>query len=202
MCLLVLQSNTSPAISPEWLADFYSYNSDGVGVMYSENNQLITKKYLPESSADLIDFYQENIQGRNCAFHLRMRTHGDIDMRNCHPYQVLNQAEHGVDMHLMHNGVLDTGNAKDVTRSDTYHYIKDYLRPLLARDPDFAFTNKFKRLIGKRIGSFNKFVLMDNQGRCAVVNQDAGVYWSGLWLSNTYAWTAPDSLWMSQPVQH
>ena len=200
MCLLVLQPSTAPAISPEWLADFYSYNPDGVGVMYSEDNQLVVKKHLPTSVEDLIDFYHDNIQGQSCAFHLRMRTHGDIDMTNCHPYEVLNQAEHGVDLYLMHNGVLSTGNARDKTKSDTYHYIKDYLRPLLAKNPDIAFSEKFNQAIGKQIGSFNKFVLMDNQGRQAVVNQDEGVYWSGLWLSNTYAWTAPDSLWLSQPV--
>jgi hypothetical protein len=34
---------------------------------------------------------------------------------------------------------------------------------------------------------------MDNTGRQAVVNQSSGVYWSGLWLSNTYAWSASKS---------
>jgi hypothetical protein len=34
---------------------------------------------------------------------------------------------------------------------------------------------------------------MDNEGRQVVVNQDAGVYWGGLWLSNTYAWSATGS---------
>jgi hypothetical protein len=33
MCLLVTQTNNSPALSDDWLNDFYSYNSDGVGVM-------------------------------------------------------------------------------------------------------------------------------------------------------------------------
>ena len=168
--------------------------------MYAEHGELVVRKYLPENPDDLIEFYRENVRHRDCAFHLRMRTHGDIDLLNCHPYEVLNKSQHGIDLYLMHNGVLDSGNKKDVSRSDTYHYINDYLRPLLARDPDLAFTEKFRSLIGKRIGSFNKFVLMDNQGRQSVVNQADGVYWSGLWLSNTYAWTAPESLWLSQPV--
>jgi hypothetical protein len=34
---------------------------------------------------------------------------------------------------------------------------------------------------------------MDNQGRIATINQSAGVYWAGLWLSNTYAWSASNS---------
>jgi len=35
---------------------------------------------------------------------------------------------------------------------------------------------------------------MDNEGRQAVINQSAGVYWGGLWLSNTYAWSASKSV--------
>ena len=33
MCLLITQKSTSPALSDEWLKNFYSFNSDGVGVM-------------------------------------------------------------------------------------------------------------------------------------------------------------------------
>jgi hypothetical protein len=34
---------------------------------------------------------------------------------------------------------------------------------------------------------------MDNEGRQVVINQEEGVYWGGLWLSNTYAWSASKS---------
>ena len=193
MCLLITQSNKSPALSDAWLEDFYSYNADGVGVMYSLDNQLIVEKILPKNAEDFIHFYRNHIQGKNCAFHLRMRTHGDTDLTNCHPYEVLNQQEHGVDMWLMHNGILSTGNASDTSKSDTWHYIRDYLRPMLAENPAFAFTDAFRSIIGSHIGSGNKFVLMDNAGNMSVVNQKAGVYWAGLWLSNEYAWSASDT---------
>jgi hypothetical protein len=122
-----------------------------------------------------------------------MRTHGDTDLTNCHPYEVLNMLEHGISLWLMHNGILSTGNKADTSKSDTWHYIKDYLRPMLAHNPDYAFTPAFQDIVGSHIGSSNKFVLMDNTGRQAVVNQTSGVYWAGLWLSNTYAWTASSS---------
>jgi hypothetical protein len=193
MCLLITQNQNSPALSRVWLADFYDYNSDGVGVMYSKDGALIVEKILPVSAEDFINFYSNHIAGKNCAFHLRMRTHGDTDLTNCHPYEVLNQQEHGTSLWLMHNGILSTGNSADTSKSDTWHYIKDYLRPMLANNPDYAFTPEFSAIIGSHIGASNKFVLMDEQGRQAVVNQDAGVYWSGLWLSNTYAWTASNT---------
>jgi hypothetical protein len=122
-----------------------------------------------------------------------MRTHGEINLDNCHPYEVLNRAEHGIDLWLMHNGILSTGNKANPKMSDTWHYIADYLRPMLAGNPDFAFHPAFEALISDHIGSSNKFVLMDNEGRQVVINESAGVYWGGLWLSNTYAWSAPNS---------
>lgn len=193
MCLLITQTQHSPALSREWLADFYDYNSDGVGVMYAQDGALIVEKILPVSADDFVQFYQNHIAGKNCAFHLRMRTHGDTDLANCHPYEVLNQQDHGVSLWLMHNGILSTGNKADTSKSDTWHYIKDYLRPMLANNPDYAFSPAFADIVGSHIGASNKFVLMDNHGRQAVVNQTSGVYWAGLWLSNTYAWTASPS---------
>ena len=194
MCLLITQSQHSPKLSDTWLEDFYDYNSDGVGVMYVNAGSLVIEKVLPKNAHQFVAFYREHIDGRDCAFHLRMRTHGATDLENCHPYEILNKKEHGVDMWLMHNGVLHTGNAADTTKSDTWHYIRDYLRPMLAANPDYAFHQTFAEIVGEHIGASNKFVIMDNLGRVAVVNRGSGVYWAGLWLSNTYAWTATKSV--------
>ena len=191
MCLLVIQHQNAPKLGKEWLADFYSHNQDGVGVMYAENGKLTIKKILPKTAKDFESFYNKEITGKFCAFHLRMKTHGDINLDNCHPYEVLNQQEHGIDLWLMHNGILSTGNASDETKSDTWHYINNYLVPMLAKNPDFAFTEPFAEIVSEHIGSGNKFVLMDNTGRIQVINQSVGVQWGGLWLSNTYAWSAP-----------
>jgi hypothetical protein len=194
MCLLITQSQHSPKLSDAWLTDFYDYNSDGVGVMTVVGSQLVIEKVLPKNAQQFIAFYREHIEGRDCAYHLRMRTHGNTDLENCHPYEVLNRDEHGLDLWLMHNGVLSTGNAADTTKSDTWHYIRDYLRPMLSSNPDYAFSQSFSDIVGTHIGASNKFVLMDNLGRVAVVNRSSGVYWGGLWLSNTYAWSATNSV--------
>jgi len=193
MCLLITQSKISPKLSHLWLKDFYSYNADGIGVMRSKNNQLIIEKILPKDSDDFINFYEKHIYGYECAFHLRMKTHGNIDLINCHPYEILNKSDHGIDLWLMHNGILHTDNKADITKSDTWHYIKNYLVPMLAKNPDYAFTESFNEIISDHIGSSNKFVIMDNLGRQTVINQDQGIYWAGLWLSNTYAWSASNT---------
>jgi hypothetical protein len=161
--------------------------------MTTNHGDLIIRKVLPQSAKEFIDFYHSEIAGRDCAFHLRMRTHGDIDLDNCHPYEVLTRSVHGIDLWLMHNGILSTGNKADETKSDTWHYINDYLKPMLSANPDFTFTPAFAEIVGEHIGASNKFILMDNEGRQTVVNQSSGVYWAGLWLSNTYAWSATRS---------
>lgn len=193
MCLLVIQNKTAPMLSDEWLRDFYKQNPDGIGVMYSHKNQLIIEKTLPKSAEDFIQFYKDHIFGRDCAFHLRMKTHGNIDLENCHPYEVLNKREHGMDLWLMHNGILHTDNKNDVSKSDTWHYIRDFLQPMLKNNPEFAFHPSFIELVSEHIGSGNKFVLMNDAGKMSVINQESGVYWAGLWLSNTYAWSASAS---------
>ena len=191
MCLLVVQPIGAPSLTQAWLEDFYSSNSDGVGIMRAVDGELLIEKILPTNAQEFVDFYLNHIDGHECAFHLRMKTHGNIDMENCHPYEVFNRAEHGLDVWLMHNGVLSTGNAGDTTKSDTWHYIRNYLRPMLANNIDFAFTDEFAEIIGDHIGASNKFVIMDNNGRINTVNQDSGVFWGGRWLSNTYAWSSP-----------
>ena len=191
MCLLVTQTKNTPTLPDVWLSDMFSFNSDGIGVMSVHNNQLVIKKELPKTANEFIKFYKDNIQGKNCSFHLRMRTHGEIDLLNCHPYEILNKKDDGLDMWLSHNGILSFGNDADKTKSDTWHYIKNYLKPMLKDNPSLAFNNAFIKVIGDHIGSSNKFVIMDSKNRQSVINRTSGVYWGGMWLSNTYAWSAP-----------
>jgi hypothetical protein len=193
MCLLVTQQFDSPKISRDWIEDFATFNPDGIGAMYVQDGQLVIKKQLFKSVDELVTFFEDNIDGRDCAFHFRMKTHGNIDLENCHPYQVCSMEEDGLDMWMMHNGILHTGNKADVTKSDTWHYIRDYIRPLIKFNPDVVFEPFFADIIGEHIGS-NRFVFMDNTGRIAVVNEDQGVYWGGRWMSNTYAWNAPSGV--------
>ena len=189
MCLLIIQPENSKRLSDEWLADFYASNSDGIGVMYAENNKLVVKKAVPKNLKAYIKFYRKHIEGKKCAWHSRFTTHGDTDMNNCHPYQVFSE-EDGYPLWLMHNGVLSTGNAKDTSKSDTWHYINDIIRPALAGRPQDFTADWFQKLIEDHIGSSNKFVMMDALGNTQVFNKDSGVMWGNVWMSNTYAWDA------------
>lgn len=185
MCLLVTQPE-GVVFDDRFLEGVYLHNSDGIGVMYAEDNQLIVKRFLPKTEKDFIKFFRENIDNRKCSWHARMRTHGDINLDNCHPYQILS-AEDGYPLYMAHNGVLHTGNEADPTKSDTWHYIQDVLRPMLLKCPELFMVPAFQAMIAEHIGN-NRFVFCDAYGNMVTTNEDQGVQYNGAWLSNTYAW--------------
>lgn len=188
MCLLIHHSAKTEFDFAD-SADFYDKNSDGLGIMYAEGGVLHIKKMLPRSATEAHDWYEEHAKGRECVIHWRMRTHGHTDLENCHPYQVLGE-DSGMPLYLAHNGILSTGNKKDISKSDTWHYINDYLRPLLQKYPDLAFDPIMVEMIGEHIGSSNKFIFLNADGQISVVNERVFVDYKGAKLSNTYAWSS------------
>jgi hypothetical protein len=187
MCLL-FQKPANVTFTDEHLRDFFTFNRDGYGVMYAEGGKLFMRKELGNVD-QWIAFFRTH-EHREACFHLRMKTHGDVDLVNCHPYPVFGfegeEAAHP--MLLMHNGILSTGNERDRSKSDTWHYIRDYIRTLLKNDPALAFDPVFADVIGKHIGQ-NRFAIMDHTGKTAIINKAQGVEFNGAWLSNTYAWS-------------
>lgn len=198
MCILISKPATTD-FKEEWVADFFTRNSDGYGVMYideadPERRMVCYEKGLGKLQ-DWMDFYEKH-KHRECCFHLRMKTHGHIDMANCHPYIVSGFDQEsggfGLEEHpvlLMHNGVLGCGNDKDRSKSDTWHYVREFLRPILTGNRAFMYTPQFKDLIEKHIGASNKFALL-GPGGTVLINKSAGVEFDGAWFSNTYAWNA------------
>jgi predicted glutamine amidotransferase len=165
------------------LSEIYSINPDGIGVMYSTSKGLKVVKTLPKNVNDAHAFIKKlPTDAREIALHFRWTTHGDTDLLNCHPYDVVTGY-----VAMMHNGVLHTGNAADKTKSDTWHFINDYLKEAVHDAPNLIHTKGFLTMLADFIGD-NRFVFMDGDGRMSHVNYDQGIEHDGLWFSNTYAW--------------
>lgn len=182
MCLLI----TGPAASIKTLyadgtvlRDVYDSNSDGLGAMFAKDGKLHIRKVLPKTVQDAAAFIDALPDTGELALHWRMRTHGAIDLTQCHPYEV-NEGTW-----MMHNGILSTGNKADPTKSDTWHFINDYLKDM---PPDVLHNENVAEMIGDYIGS-NRFAIMSSDGRLTVVNRSQGIEHEELWFSNTYAWT-------------
>jgi hypothetical protein len=191
MCLL-FHKPADVTFNDSQLADMWASNRDGFGVMYAKDNTLFIDKAVG-GVKDWIEFFRK-YESEEACFHLRMRTHGDIDLENTHPYIVwgFTKEESGkkTPVAMMHNGVLSTGNKADTTKSDTWHFIRNYIKPLSENDQAVIFKPQFRLLVEDFIGSSNKFAIMDCYGNLQIMNKDAGIEWNGVWFSNTYAWSA------------
>ncbi len=127
MCLIhTLDSKT--VISDAWLKNIYQKNSNGIGAMLIEDGRLVVKKALPKNARRALKWFRANVEGRSGIVHWRFATHGEVNLANCHPYPVLTEAEDGINMYLMHNGVMDEFSA-DTTLADVYTDDYSYLRP-------------------------------------------------------------------------
>lgn len=181
MCILIHHPAGSE-LTDEHFADFYTSNPDGFGAIINTGRKVEVIKRVG-TLREIQHLYHKFVKGHDAVIHMRWRTHGDIDLANCHPYEVV------PGLWMSHNGVLSTGNTADPTKSDTWHYINEYLRPLLARDPELIHEPAFQTLVERHIGYSNKFGFMSSDGRSVIINRDAGLEHEGVWYSNTYAWT-------------
>lgn len=180
--------------TPGLIESICELNPHGLGLMYYDPQQgcTVARKTLPESVWQAWGFLEEYLPGAGefqVAIHARFTTHGNTDLDNCHPYPIGNGW-------LMHNGVLRTGNAADKNKSDTWHYINDYL----GGDGDLLLTPHGRWLVGGHIGCGNRFVYLAPQGKMATINKHTGVKYQKLWFSNTYAWDVSllDPTWEEQ----
>ncbi|MDR0479172.1 MAG: hypothetical protein LBH31_05095 [Burkholderiaceae bacterium] len=167
--------------TPGLIESIYDHNPHGLGLMTYDAGQsrAIAHKTLPKSAHQAWLFLQEKLphDGRQAAVHARLTTHGATDLDNCHPYRI-------GDGWLMHNGMLDSGNAADRRKSDTWHYIRNYL----GHDGSLLLTPHGRRLVSEHIGPGNRFVYLAPTGNMVTVNKHTGVKYQKLWFSNTYAW--------------
>lgn len=184
MCLLISQP-AGVTFSRREIEDFVSYNPDGFGLAYGDGRTLHLVRMVGNVS-EIWDTYRTLAAGKRCVLHFRMTTHGATDANNAHPYPVTD------DIVIAHNGVLSCGNPVDPCRSDTWHFIEYFLAPIARTNPDLLFTAEWADMCGRLIGASNKLAIVHRDGRIALVNQAAGVTHKRAWLSNTYAWSAPN----------
>ena len=182
MCILIQHDKTS-SFSDELLTDFYTHNSDGFGLMYGDGNKLHITKSLG-SVEETIALYRDLAEGRDCVIHYRMKTHGKIDLTNCHPYRITDE------LWVAHNGILSASNPINKDLSDTWHLIEYILKPIAEQNTDKFFEDDFIKYMESLIGSTNKLAFCHADGRTSIVNRDSGVEYQESWMSNTYAWSA------------
>jgi hypothetical protein len=135
---------------------------------------------------------------------MRAATSGEKDIVNCHPVYTTE----GVWM--MHNGIIRIPELNKKW-SDTKHFAEFCVKPLLLTYPHLFGTEMLGGMLSYFIGSGNKLLLMNGEGKTQIVNQKEGTDKEGIWLSNVYSvegwgsygyWGAEgdydDSLWLKR----
>jgi hypothetical protein len=186
MCLIIHQPK-GHTLSRSHLLDIGRRNGDGFGVMRADRGTLHTFRDVL-SDEDMIAAYAEYAAGRECIIHWRQATHGQVNQSNAHPFPLGNSP-----IAMVHNGMLDVG-CPIADMSDTWHYTKYVLEPIAKSNPNLLFDPHWQAVNAGAIGRGNKVAILHADGRLAILNRSAGVEHAGRWYSNTYAWSAPESL--------
>ena len=180
MCIAIVKPKGIP-ISDEYLENCFENNGDGAGIAYAKDGNI----HIVKGIFDINEFKKEvreaeDISEGDMLIHCRISTSGKKDMRNCHPHRVNSSVV------MIHNGILNINVPKKSKVSDTIIFIDQYLKNL---PEDFIFNPAILKLIEKVIGSNNKFAFLNNEGKSAVCNPQAGVIENGIWFSNeTYSY--------------
>lgn len=161
----------------ETIENCWNSNPDGAGFMYAENGVLHVKKGL--MTLENFKTTYEPHKNKDCVLHFRIRTHGDLDKENTHPFLV------DKNIGVVHNGIISKICTKtDPTKSDTWHFCQLHLSELAIDNHKFYQNPVYKELIESYIGQ-SKLIFMDNEGNVEIFNEKLGSWNTECWFSNS-----------------
>jgi len=175
MCIAI----SKPAeTKPDWVAyeQGFRRNPDGWGFAVPQTGRVLIRKDV--TSFDEFRRAFEPFADEPALVHFRIKTHGDISKRMCHPFRISEK------MAMIHNGMLDIECNLNAQKSDTWHFVKQVLRPMAVSDPRFCF-NQGTQFLSEQFIGYNKCVFMTHDGEFCHWNKSAGtVAADGHWYSN------------------
>ena len=178
MCLIIYKPAGIP-IAADLVDAAVSLNPDGWGAMgLAPAGRSFVRREVRVNLEAILEFERAH-RDSEYVLHLRRRTKGTVSRVNAHPFKIVE----GV--YLVHNGTLDIETPVSGW-SDTRHFVNDVLRPLARRYEGLAMDKAFQRLLAIGLRKENKLALLDTKKRqFAIINQEHGAEFEGLWLSST-----------------
>ena len=189
MCIAIYKPEEK-IISKATLQECYSSNPDGAGFMFADDKQLNIKKGF-FSFDSFYNAYKKH-QDKKVVIHFRIKTHGEINETNCHPFAVNSS------LAFVHNGII-SGLDGDKALSDTIHFNEQILQPLVNKWGNLAlFQDPMINLLETRIG-YSKLIFLDRHGNHKIMNEHKGEWDDGIWYSNNSykPYVAPVSTWQT-----
>jgi predicted glutamine amidotransferase len=185
MCLAIYKPN-GVEIAQRYLRRGFTNNFDGAGFAVCIQNKIeIFKGYTTFDA--FMEAYKPHAT-RAALIHFRIATHGETTTENCHPFSL-----HHDEYAMIHNGIINIDTKFNKDMSDTWHFAELVLTPMLQKLP---FNHPaLKYLIETSIGTYNKIVMLRNDGAHVIYNEKQGAWHKGAWFSNdsykhSRVWTA------------
>lgn len=215
MCL-ILQRNPGFEIPYKKFEAAVINNPDGYGLSFPDDKGLTVLRSAQKPDPEkLYRFVNEELIDKQLMLHLRFTTAGATNLRNAHPFPILEKRKDGIDLRMAHNGTLSKyKNRANKDESDTRCFVRTYVRPLfkrlakgmdvfeILRDP---FT---KELLEDQLSAASVLTFIDEDGNTLNCNAEGngGKQEEEWYYSNTYSFDArhrePKSYSYSAPVTY
>ncbi len=179
MCVIVHNRAGSRNLTYQEFAKCWGSNSDGFGLMYSKDSQLVIEKsLLLKDSYELYLKAMAEATDGNVVSHWRFKTHWVVSLENIHPFVCWMDSTGGT-MGLVHNGVLGYTSKNNPTWSDTR-----ILAHALTRFPrDYHKIAEYQDMINKQL-SWDKVLIMDSTWHVEYFGAKWVTVDEGIWASN------------------
>lgn len=188
MCVILYKPIGVPAIKKDWLENAVSNNSDGWGVaVRSKEGQITVQRGFDDNT--FVELGQQWGEEYDVVVHARIATSGGVNIQNLHPFPIMEGKDSDNPVaYLFHNGIIAT---KDISpwsplRSDSWHLSQIWTNTYGQTIIDKARQRGWRRRQKRWLGSYNKFVIMDNKG-VSIINPNAGFWEENIWHSNDTA---------------
>jgi hypothetical protein len=194
MCVIIVR-NPGITLPFEKIQSACKVNNHGWGLAVVDRGRIDLRRELDDDGNDpeVIAKALEDAKDNQVMLHLRYVTAGDKHLKNCHPFPVLTEARHGLDVVLAHNGTLYSYRNPNDGDSDTKHFVDEFVTPLLERTVLYSGKQHLlddpfvKKLLNKEITTSSVVTLLDGNGNIHTINHDNGHDYEGWWASNTYS---------------
>lgn len=153
--------------------------------MWAKSGKLVSVKEV-SSFDNFWKIWHDVPRDAERAVHFRIRTHGETNQANCHPFF---PAEN---IGLMHNGVIDC-NIVDKKMSDTHNFAEYELKPLLKAYKELGkhpFDDAAWLDLVADLGGGSRLLFMDNAGNTIKTTEKSWVDRYGCLFSNGHSLTA------------
>lgn len=180
MCVIIHQPEGSH-LSKERAERLWKKNPDGGGFVFLDNGG----KFGGWKTMEFQEFWKlfeqtrSQFPGRDFMLHMRIATHGTVNLDNVHPFRV--------DEHTMmaHNGIIH-GVPDDPTNqlSDTRIFIRD----VLPRLPETWLDDEYLTDMVQEWIGWSKLMFLTNnpklEKKVYILNEEKGTNADGMWFSN------------------